>query len=183
MIHDRDRSGWFGASDTARIMGRWSGKTFEQFWRVKLGLSTQDFSSVAMKTGTYFEGKILDHLNITRRDRQIRVPPLRLRVNLDGESKIVHEVKTYKKDEFKVTQPYWMQAQAEMFAAKKGLEIVAYRLEDEDYRNWLRPIDSSRISRHPVERDDGWIMTEYLPRLTYLAGCLKEGRWPNESHI
>lgn len=179
MIHDKDRSGWFGASDTAKIMGRWDSKTFDQFWAEKLGIHQSTFTNLAMKTGSYYEGKILDAIDVKKRDRQIRIPSMRLRVNLDGESKIIHEVKTHKDAEFKVSRPYWMQAQVEMFAAKKNLEIVAYRLEPDDYQNWLRPIDMDRISRHPVERDDVWLQTEYLPRLQYLADCLKNGVWPN----
>lgn len=180
MIHDKDRSGWFGASDTAKIMGRWDTRTFELFWAEKLGLHRSTFSSLEMKTGSYFEGKILDAMGVKRRDRQIRIPSLRLRVNLDGENRIIHEVKTYKAEEFKVSRPYWMQAQVEMFAARKGLEIAAYRLEEEDYGNWLRPIDPKRISHHPIERDEVWLQTKYLPRLAYLADCLKRGVWPDE---
>lgn len=180
MIHDKDRSGWFGASDTSKIMGRWNTKTFEMFWAEKIGLHQSGFSSLEMKTGSYYEGKILDAIGVKKRDRQIRILSLRLRVNLDGESKIIHEVKTYKGDKFRVSRPYWMQAQVEMFAARKGLEIVAYRLEPEDYGNWLSPIDPQRISRHPIKRDEEWLRTEYLPRLVYLSDCLKKGVWPDE---
>lgn len=180
MIHNKDRSGWFGASDTDRIMGSWETDTFEKFWMEKLGLYRSCYENLAMKTGTYFEGKILDQLGVRRRDRQIRIPALRLRVNLDGEDRIIHEVKTYGRRRFSVSRAYWMQAQVEMYAAKKPLEIVAYRLLEEDYQNWLRPIDPDRLSHHPIAYDAPWVEERYLPRLRYLAECLKKGAWPRE---
>lgn len=183
MIHDKDRSGWIGASDTARVMGRWDTATFEKFWLEKLGLYRCNYENLSMKTGTYFEEKILGHLGVKRRDRQIRIPALRLRVNLDGETRIIHEIKTYGGDDFKVSRPYWMQAQVEMFSAKKPLEIVAYHLTEEDYQNWLSPIDSDRLSHYPIGYDENWVNEEYLPRLRYLAECLKRGVWPDGAHI
>ena len=183
MIHDQDRSGWIGASDTARVMGKWSGPTFEKWWAEKLGLRQNRVKTLAMETGTRFEGKILDAIGVKKRDRQIRIPELRLRVNLDGESSIIHEVKTHKCPEFVLSRPYWMQAQAEMFAAEKMLEIVSYRLEPEDYENWLRPIDPMRIRRWPVDYDAKWVTERYLPRLTALAGALKNGAWPDGAGI
>lgn len=180
MIHNHDRSGWIGASDTAKVMGRWDTKTFERFWREKLGLYNGKANTIAMKSGTAYEGKILDALKIKKRDRQIRIPRLRLRVNLDGEDAVIHEVKTHKSDVFKVSKAYWQQAQVEMFAAGKPLVIDAYRMEAEDYGNWLREIDPCRLSRHPIEYDARWVEEEYLPRLRYLARCLKEGRWPDD---
>ena len=54
MIHSKDRSGWFGASDTAQIMGKWDTATFEKFWLEKLGIYHSDFENLSMKTGTYF---------------------------------------------------------------------------------------------------------------------------------
>jgi len=179
MIHNHDRSGWIGASDTYTVMGRWDTKTFEKFWHVKLGLDTSHFETNAMKTGTAFEHKILDAIGVTRRDRQIRRRGLRLRVNLDGEDHdTIYEVKTYGKDSFQISKAYWMQAQVEMYATGKNLQIVAYRLEAEDYGNWLRPIAPERLSFHPVEYDGIWVEEKYLPRLRYLAECLREGRWP-----
>lgn len=184
MIHDKDRSGWFGASDTSRIMGRWDTKTFEFFWLEKMGLYQSSFENLAMKTGTYYESKILDFIGAKRRDRQIRIPLLRLRVNLDGESRgLIHEVKTYGKDVFQVSKPYWMQAQVEMFSAKKPLEIVAYRLVEDDYKNWLSQIEPERITRHSIDYDAEWVNEKYLPRLRYLVDCLKKGVWPSDTHV
>ena len=52
MIRDHDRSGWFGASDTATIMGSWGTKTFRRFWLQKLGLNRDHFTNLEMETGT-----------------------------------------------------------------------------------------------------------------------------------
>lgn len=180
MIHNQDRSGWIGASDTATVMGNWGTKSFAQWWRVKLGISRDHFTTAAMQAGTYYEHRILRHIGVDRMDRQIRIRRLRLRVNLDGETRdTIKEVKTYGGEKFKVSKAYWQQAQVEMYAAQKRLDIVAYHLTEEDYRNYFNPIDPDRISVHPVEYDPAWIQEEYLPRLRYLARCLKKGGWPN----
>lgn len=179
MIRSQDRSGWFGASDTAQIMGRWDTKTFARFWAVKQGLVRGGIHTDAMLAGTHYEGRILDALGIKRRDRQIRVRPILLRVNLDGEdARTIHEVKTHRSAAFCVSRQYWMQAQVEMYAAKKALVIDAYRVTDEEYRNFYIHIDPSRLSRHPVAYDARWIDEEYLPRLEFLAACLREGIYP-----
>lgn len=181
MIQNKDRSGWIGASDTAMVMGRWDTPSFARWWAVKLGLLHSNFSNVQTRTGSAFEHRILDFIGVRRRDRQIKIRPLRLRVNLDGESRIIHEVKTYGAQTFKVTRPYWMQCQVEIFAARKGCEIVAYHLEPEDYVNWFRPIDAGRISHHPIPYDAAWVNEQYISRLRTLAKCLKKGVFPHES--
>lgn len=181
MIHNKDRSGWFGASDTAIIMGSWDTKTFRLWWLEKLGLRHNGFTNIAMQTGTAFEHRILKAAGITKMDRQIKKRKLRLRVNLDGETpQRIFEVKTYGGDVFKISRAYWMQAQVEFFAGGKPVSILAYRLEPEDYQNWLRPIDKKRMSRHPIEADEGWLRDAYLPRLFFLAEALKKGVFPDE---
>ncbi len=181
MIQSQDRSGWFGASDTSRIMGKWDTKTFKAFWAEKLGIISTKIHTIPMQTGTMYEHRILDAMGVMQRDRQIKIPDLRLRVNLDGEDeKIIHEVKTHKTEPFKVSTSYWRQAQIEMFAANKPLEIDAYRLVDEDYKNYFRPIDVNRITRHFVAYDNDFVENEYLPRLKYLSDCLKKGVWPDD---
>jgi hypothetical protein len=179
MIKSQDRSGWFGASDTARIMGNWNTKTFDTWWLEKLELHKSTFKTKAMQTGTAYEHRILEFLGIKKMDRQIKIRRLRLRVNLDGEDEAIHEVKTYG-GEFKVSQAYWQQAQVEMFATRKPLVIDAYKLLPEDYENYFNPIDKDRISEHPIEYDPMWIQSEYLPRLRYLAKCLRRRAFPNE---
>jgi hypothetical protein len=165
-------------------MGNWNTETFRAFWSEKLGYRVNNFRNTAMIAGTYYEHRILDAMRVKERDRQIKKPELRLRVNLDGETKKkIVEVKTYGKDTFKVSAAYWQQAQAEMFAAKKPLEIAAYRLLPEDYDNFYSPIDKDRLSVFPVEYDEAWVEEKYLPRLRILADCLKHRRFPTMEEI
>ena len=181
MIHSQDRSGWFGASDTARIMGNWDTPTFYRWWAEKLGITHSRFSTAAMRAGTAYEHKILDAIGVSRMDRQIRKRRLLLRVNLDGEDEsTIHEVKTHSSRVFRVSRAYWQQCQVEMFAAGKQCRIVAYRLLEDDYLNFFREIDPERLSFHPVEYDHIWIEWEYLPRLRYLAACLKRKETPRD---
>lgn len=180
MIHNQDRSRWFGASDTARIMGNWNTPTFARWWLEKLGVIHNSFSTVEMRAGTAYEHKVLEALGISRMDRQIKIRRLRLRVNLDGEDDTtVHEVKTHKNPVFKVSTAYWQQCQVEMFATEKGCVIDAYRLEAEDYENFFREIDTARLSYHEILYDPRWIEEQYLPRLEYLADCLKRRKTPS----
>jgi len=190
MIRNKDRSGWFGASDTSMIMGNWKTKTFEKWWLEKCGVSSRIFHSKAMQTGTHLEHRILDHLGIKRRDRQIRQRLLRLRVNLDGETpEEIIEVKTHSSETFKVSKAYWQQCQVEMFASglyfckQKKCRIVAYRVLPEDHKNYFLPIVPERISIYPICYDQDWILNQYLPRLRYLKKCLKRGSWPDVENI
>lgn len=181
MIKNKDRRGWIGASDTVMVMGSWNNPSWKRWWAVKIGLAaTSTFASTAMLAGTWYEHPILDALGIKKKDRQIRIRRLRLRVNLDGEDKTtVHEVKTYGKDTFKVSRAYWMQAQVEMFATGKKLVLHAYHMTDAEYENFFLPIDKDRLSEYPIEYDRRWIEEEYLPRLRLLAACLREGVYPD----
>lgn len=183
MIQNHDRSGWFGASDTAKIMGSFGTQSFRIWWLEKLGVTTNTYTNLAMVAGSVFEHRILDAIGVEKRDRQIKIRRLRLRVNLDGETDIIHEVKTYGKEKFSVTKGYWMQCQVEMFATKKPCEIVAYRLKEEDYQNFFNLIDPERISRHPISYDMEWVKEKYLPRLKYLCWCLNRRKTPNESEF
>ena len=183
MIRSKDRSGWIGASDTAMVMANWSTPTWQKWWATKLGITEHHFTTTAMLAGTHYEHPILDALGIKRRDRQIKIRRLRLRVNLDGEDRLIHEVKTYGKDTFKVTKSYWQQAQVEMFAARKPLVIDAYRLTDAEYGNFFLPIDPNRLARHPIAYDEAWVKEQYLPRLRILAKALRKGVYPNESLV
>lgn len=190
VIADQDRSGWLGASDTATIMGNWRTKTFSNWWMTKLGLNTGHFASVAMNAGTYYEHAVLDAIGAARLDHKILIPELLLRVNLDGDAPgRIYEVKTHKADKpFKVSKAYHQQVQVQMFAKLKEenrlpvAEIVAYGLTEEDYRNFFNEIDRTRLTRHFIAYDTAF-MERYLRRLEYLAGCLREGRWPDEADI
>ena len=188
MIADQDRSGWFGASDTAMIMGNWKTKTFQKWWLQKLGVDRSRFTSRAMNAGTYYEHSILDTIGVPRKDHQILLPQFRLRVNLDGDGPgEIHEVKTHKADKvFKVTKAYWQQVQVQGFAKfyeeqkRTVIKIHSYGLEDADYKNFFREIDPNRLKEHPIEYDPVFI-GQYLPRLMVLADCLERGEFPRES--
>lgn len=181
MIQSQDRSNYIGASDTSFVVGNWKTKTFEKWWLEKIGINKNNLSTEAMKAGNNYEHKILEALEIKdlEMDKQIIID--RLRVNLDGNtSACIYEVKTYSESkEFKVSKQYWRQAQVEMYASKiHHLYIVAYALQEKDYRNYFNKIDKARIQLIKVEYDDGFIQNEYLPKLEILTKCLKEGVYP-----
>lgn len=180
MIRDENRAGWFGASDTARIMGNWDTLTFRLWWLEKLGIRTNRLKTDAMQAGTAYEHKILSAIGVKKMDRQIKLRVLRLRVNLDGEDReTITEVKTHKGD-FKVSKAYWQQCQVEMFATRKQCRIVSYQLTDAEYENFFLPIDKDRIAVWPIDRDNEFLRCEYLPRLAYLAGCLRRRETPTK---
>lgn len=188
MIQDQDRSGWFGASDTAYIMGNWKTKTFKSWWLQKLGLNTSHYASRAMNAGTYYEHAILDFIGAPRKDHQIIIPELLLRVNYDGDGLgRIHEVKTHKAEKpFKVTKGYWQQVQVQIFAKIETenvvpqSEIVSYGLLDADYKNFFNEIDPDRVKHWPIEYDHAFI-EKYLERLSILQNCLLKGAFPNEN--
>ena len=180
MIHNKSRAGWFGASDTARIMGNWDTLTFRLWWLEKLGIRTNHIKTDAMQAGTAYEHKILSAIGVKKMDRQIKLRVLRLRVNLDGEDReTITEVKTHKGD-FKVSKAYWQQCQVEMFATRKQCRIVSYQLTDAEYENFFLPSDEGRIATWPIDRDNEFLRCEYLPRLAYLAGCLRRRETPTK---
>lgn len=183
MISTKDRSNYFGASDTSFIVGNWNTKSFEKWWLIKLGFSTNDFTSESIKAGNNYEHKILDSLNIENLKKDTQIVIDRLRVNLDGNTdKCIYEVKTYNiQKEFKVSKQYWRQAQVQMYASGiKNLYIVAYWLEEKDYKNFFNEIDVNRIKKIKIEYDKDFIEKEYLPKLIYLTNCLKKGEYPKE---
>lgn len=184
MIHDHDRSGYFGASDVRYIMGNWTTKTFEHWWRVKQGFEVDNFTTDAMLTGTFLEHRILESLHFPLIfDRQIIIEPLKLRVNLDGETNgVIYEVKTHKADrEFKLPKHYIQQVNVQMFATDfRDAYIVAYGLVDEDYNNYYRDIDENRLDLYRIEYDEEWVNEKFLPRLEYLADCLTHGLFPTK---
>lgn len=187
MIHNYDRSGWFGASDTAIIMGRWDTETFRRWWLQKIGIRKEHFTTPAMQAGTAYEHRILSAIGVRTMDKQIRIRRYRLRVNYDGEfPDTIIEVKTYGKPVFKVSKAYWQQCQVEMFASgygfwrhRKRCNIVAYRLTEAEMQNYFLAVDTRRLSSHEVQYDECWVRDAYLPRLRYLARCLRTGHWPS----
>lgn len=181
MIASQDRSYYIGASDTSMVVGNWGTKTFEKWWLEKLGLNKNDLKTEAMQTGTNYEHKILDALETDglEKDKQIIID--RLRVNLDGNTDTcIYEVKTHNiEKEFKVSKQYWRQAQVEMFASNiHKLYIVAYGLQENDYKNFFNTIDKDRIKLLQVDYDEKFITEEYIPKLEILTRCLKEGVFP-----
>ena len=183
MIKNQDRSGWFGASDTRFVVAkRRDTKSWLTWWNEKLGYQVQDIHTQAMDAGTAWEHKILDAVDpAIRKDHQITIEKYRLRVNYDGDKDgTIYEIKTHNfLKEFKVTRPYWMQAQVEMYAMKTDkLYIVAYGLIDEEYKDYSGKVDDGRMKFYPVEYDKHWIQNEYLPKLKELSRALRKGRFP-----
>ncbi len=43
------------------------------------------------------------------------------------------------------------------------------------------PIDRERIHEEKIKYDSEWVQTTYLPRLRYLAMCLRKRQTPSES--
>ena len=187
MIQSQDRSGWFGASDTATIMGNWKTKTFQKWWLTKLGLDSNHYTNRAMNAGTYYEHAILDYVGAPRKDHQILIPEYSLRINLDGDGpKRIYEIKTHRADKpFKVTKAYWQQVQVQCYGKLREEGVVpsatihAYGLLEEDYKNFFLEIDPKRIGYHPIPYDPSFI-AEYLKRVEYLRSCLLKGVFPDE---
>ena len=182
MIAEKDRSGYFGASDTDKIIGNWKTATFEKWWMQKIGINRDHFDNKYTSAGTHYEHRILESLGIPMElDKQIILEDLRLRVNLDGnDTDTIYECKTYGLEKgFKMPKKYINQVQVQMFASGlRKAKIVAYGLKEEDYDNYFNEIDPDRRSEFVIEYDEKWVNTVYLPKLTYLAECLKEGRFP-----
>ena len=181
MIASQDRSYYIGASDTSMVVGNWTTKTFEKWWLEKLGLNKNDLKTEAMQTGTNYEHKILEALGIENLEKDKQIIINRLRVNLDGNTDTcIYEVKTHNTEKgFKVSKQYWRQAQVEMFASNiHKLYIVAYGLQEDDYKNFFNTIDKERIKLLQVDYDEKFITEEYIPKLEILTRCLKEGVFP-----
>lgn len=183
MILSKDRSGYFGASDTNYIIGNWKTKSFEKWWLTKLGIHKNNFENESMKAGTNYEHKILDSLDIPdlEKDKQIIID--KLRVNLDGNTPTkIYEVKTYNHEKgFKVPKSYINQVIVQMYASNiKSACIVAYGLVEKDYKNYFNEIDKERLSFHEILYDEEFINNVYKPRLEYLTHCLEKGLIPKE---
>lgn len=182
MIADKDRSGYLGASEADKIIGNWKTATFEKWWLQKLGINRDSFSDKYMLAGSHYEHRILESLDIPMElDKQIIIEDLRLRVNLDGNTNdTIYECKTYRHEKgFVVPRKYIQQVNVQMFASGlRRAKIVAYGLMESDYDNFFHSIDPGRRSEFDIPYDEKWINEVYLPKLKYLAECLKEGRFP-----
>ena len=196
MITNKDRQGWFGASDTKNVMlDNHETRTWKDFWDEKCGRAEKNIESTATHTGSIFEHPILDAIDgdITK-DRQIVLEDLRLRVNYDGDKDgIIYEVKTHRADKPFLTKnalyqfmPKYIygQVQVQMYAWKTAHErgdelpkfnklyIVEYPLYAEDY-DGEPTVDFNRIKFHKVKYDKGFIKL-YLKKLQPLAERLME---------
>ena len=182
MIADKDRSGYFGGSDTDKIIGNYKTATFEKWWMQKIGINRDHFDNKYTLAGTHYEHRILESLDIPMEyDKQVILEDLRLRVNLDGnDADTIYECKTYGFGKgFKMPKKYINQVQVQMFATGfRKAKIIVYGLTEGDYDNYFHPIDPDRRSEFVIEYDERWINEVFLPKLTYLAECLKEGRFP-----
>ncbi len=184
MIKSQDRSGWFGASDTAIIMGNWQTKTFKKWWMQKLAFVQNNFKNKQMLAGTYYEHEIAKAIEDQigqklKLDRQVKKRSFRLRVNLDSETKdTIYEIKTHTAaKEFKLPKNYIMQVRVQMWATKKKGIIAVYPLTEEHYKNYFLPIEKQNLEFYEIEQDKDFIK-EYLSKLKYLATCLKRGIFP-----
>ena len=182
MITSKDRSEYFGASDVSFIVGNWTTATFAKWWLKKIAINRDHFDNKYTSAGTYFEHRILESLGIPMEmDKQIIIEDLKLRVNLDGnDTDTIYECKTYKfENGFKMPKKYKEQVQVQMFATGfRKAKIVVYGLTEKDYDNYFNEIDPARRSEYIITHDEKWINEVFLPRLKYLAECLKEGRFP-----
>lgn len=184
MIQSKDRSYYFGASDTDKIIGKRGSDSWLKWWMQKLGINNDHFENQYTLAGTHFEHRILESLDIQEMelDQQIVLEDLRLRVNLDGNTKDCnYECKTCKSDKpFVLPKKYINQVQVQMFAS--GLRqsvIVVYPLVEDDYKNYFRPIEKQRIMQFPISYDEKWVQEKYLPKLLELSDALKRGVMPN----
>lgn len=186
MIASKDRSGWFGASDVNYIIGNWETKSFANWWLEKSAFASNDFTNEAMLAGTYYEHKILDFIKSPEKDKQIKIPTLLLRVNLDGNSDdTIFEVKTYRWEKgFKLPIRYKRQVWVQLYASglKKAF-VVAYGLTDKDYKNFFNDIDSNRLSFYEIEPNEKFVNEEFLPKLKYFVCCLDKGVFPRKEQF
>lgn len=193
MISNHDRSGYFGASDTDRVLAtNYTTKTFKQWWAVKLGEQEPDFHGNAYtEAGNRYEHEILKSINEKMNfDRQIIMDRYLLRVNYDGDyNGTIYEVKTHKSDrEYQISTSHMRQVQVEMYAYKtmaetlelppfKKLYIVSYALYPDEYYGEAVDVDFNRIAFHEVKYDKHFIKDEYLPKLKEKARALNKGKF------
>lgn len=183
LLHDFDRSYYIGSSDVRYVMGRWSGKSFENWYLEKMGSYRGHFSNRFTRAGNTWEHPILYALGIPglQMDSQFVLEPIRLRVNLDGNTpSCIYEVKTYRlRRGYNREKWHEWQLQVQMYASgiHRG-ELVVYGLDEADYVRMAR-VDPGRLRRVPVAYDIQWLERCYLPRHRALVQCLIEGRFPS----
>ena len=184
MIRNKDRSGYFGASDTKYIVGNWNTKTFKKWWLEKLGIGNNHFNNKYTLAGTNYEHAIIEALNISNVEMDKQIIKGRLRVNLDANTDDkIYEIKTYQYEkgfDLKHHKDYVNQVQVQMYVSEiYKAEIDSYGLLESDYKNYFNKIDKNRLSAHEIIYDEEWINKEYIPKLKYLEECLLQGKFPN----
>ena len=194
MITNNDRRYWFGASDTSMIMGNWETETFKNWWLMKLGIDLEPgVKTWAMVCGNAMEIPII-RLIEKLENKKIKIGKrpyynlfLHLRVNYDGLRRYeVIEIKTTSKGFNKVPKNYWQQCQVLMYRKnKQRCALYEYKMEEIDYLNPYFPnLTKNRLKRHEIQYDKQFIEQEYLPRLRYLARCLRKKKFPTrESYV
>lgn len=188
MIASQDRSYYIGASDVDKVIGNWKTETWLKWWMQKLGINNDHFNNVYTLAGTHFEHRILESLGLLLEfDKQFINEELRLRVNLDANTEDCnYECKTTKEDInlFKPPKKYINQTQVQMYGSGiHHTKLVVYQLVEEDYDNFLRPIDPRRRRIIDIPYDDKWVNGVYLPKHLILRDCLVKGVLPNENYI
>ena len=187
MIHDTDRRWWFGASDSQKILTpNRNTESWQSWWRVKCGLEEQAFTgNKYTQAGTRFEHPILECFDKNmNEDRQLKIEPLRLRVNYDGDlDGNIFEVKTHKADSmFEISSYIYAQVQTQMYVWKecmddfKHLYVLSYALTEADYNNQdptVDDIDFDRIKVHKVKYNRGHVK-RFLKALEPLAADLRD---------
>lgn len=195
MIKNKSRKGWFGASDTKFIVGSYDTQTFKLWWLTKVGYTENNFKNKYTETGNAYEHKIAELIRKAYKcklklDKQIKIRRLKLRVNLDANTRtVIHEIKTTKKHWNKLPKPYWQQCQVQMYADRrifgryKDCYLQAYLVDNEYYDNYLIELKEDRLKTYYVELDLEWLNNEYLPRLKYLVKCLKHKKIPTNKEF
>lgn len=188
MIASQDRSYYIGASDVEKVIGNWKTKTWLNWWLQKIAINNDHFNNVYTLAGTHFEHRILESLGIPMEmDKQFILEDLRLRVNLDGNTEDTnYECKTTKEDikTFKPPKKYINQTQVQMFGSGlRKTKLVVYQLEEEDYKNFFRPIDPKRRRVFDIPYNEEWVQGIYLPKHLILRDCLVKGVLPNEAIV
>jgi hypothetical protein len=188
LIKNKDRSKYFGASDTKYVIGNWNTKTFKKWWLEKLGFATERYDNKYTLAGTNYEHKIIDALNIPLIEKDNQFIKDRVRVNLDGNTKEkIYEIKTYgfeKGFDIEKHKDYIYQVQVQMYVSKiHKAEIDAYGLLENDYINFFNDIDLERLSKYEIEYNEEWLKEEYIPKINYLTECLIKQKFPDKEEF
>ena len=190
MITNTDRSRWFGASDTSYVVGNWDTPTFRDWWSIKCGFPSPHYESRAMKVGNLMEIPIIRKIErVEGRKIKLGKHPLytvknRLRVNYDGLTRdSVVEIKTSRHGFDTVPLNYWRQCQVLMYRThRERADLYCYTMLPIDYDcPYITEIDYKRLKCFEIPYDQDFIEDTYLPRLGYLADCLRLGTYPTKA--